>query len=122
MTQKKEQPVAPEPEGKPLPVQPIEFAAEILDPNITRKLLNAQLAEALHLMRDAGYLYHHGEMEPHERSYFVQHTESMMRASAGIAERIAQLNGSAVPEATKHLRYTVERLEGGGGPRKPENE
>ena len=54
-----------EPE-QPLPAHAISLPEEIHQPNLTETLLNAQLAEALSLIRDAGYLYRNSRLEAHE--------------------------------------------------------
>lgn len=93
---------------------------EFLQPGTTEKLLNAQLAEALSIMRDASHFYHQ-RGEPHERSYFAEHTEKLLTASVKTAERIALLrNGGASVE--KRFHHTFEHVEGGGGRQNPENE
>jgi hypothetical protein len=82
-----------EPE-KPTPAYAIELAPEILQPDITEKLLNAQLAEALFLMRDAGFLYRNSARPGDERDYCVSQTVKLLSASGAVAQTIARLKES----------------------------
>lgn len=45
----------------------------------------------------------------------------MISASSKIADRIARLRGGGAPDE-KRFHYRVERIEGGGGKAKTENE
>ncbi|MBV9989757.1 MAG: hypothetical protein JOZ72_00565 [Alphaproteobacteria bacterium] len=103
MTQKNEQPVAPEP-ATPLPAYPVDLAPELLRPEITEVMLRAQLAEALFLIRDAGFLYRNTGGEPIDRGGFVNHAEGLMQSSIKVADCIARLNGAAPPAAEKRAR------------------
>ena len=127
MTEKTAQPGA-QPE-QPLPGYALQLAEDILQPNITEKLLNAQLAEAVFLLRDAGFMYRNSELPGEDRRCFIDHSVSVMRASSEIADRIARLQGGA-PNETRY-RYIVEHVQGeqsvpqapgGGGGPIPENE
>ena len=110
---------------KPLPAEPISLADELHQPNMTEKLLNAQLAEALSLIRDAAFLYRNSRAEANERGFYINHAEQMIAASAAIAERIAKLGGGD-RAAERRFRYTIEHVagprEGEGGSPDPENE
>lgn len=121
MTEEKEQPAAREPE-KPLPAYPVDTAPELLQPDTTERLLNAQLAEALFLIRDAGFIYRNSHLDGRDRGCFAQHAESLMLSSVKVADCIARLSGNAPPPSEKRVRYMVERVEGEGSRRKPENE
>ena len=100
----KQKPPAAEPE-KPLPAYPLDLAAELSQPDTTEKLLNAQLAEALFMIRDVGYVYRNTPDVSTYGGHIIQPGESLMQASAKIAGCIAQLKGA-----------------GKGRPLKPENE
>lgn len=109
MTEKKEQPAAQELE-KPLPAYPVDLAAELIQPDATERLLKAQLAEALFLIRDAGFLYRNSRADGHDRGDYAQHAESLMLSSVKIADCVARMNGGGADE--KRFRYTVEHLGG----------
>lgn len=106
---------------EPLTANPKELAAEILQPDTTEKLLNAQLTEALFLMRFASHLFRWTPGDSFDRGCFIDYAERMMRSSVSIAERIAKLR-SGDAEPPKRVHYIVEHIEGGGGKRIPENE
>jgi hypothetical protein len=93
------------------PASQILLPDEVCDPNITEKLLNAQLGECLALMRDAIFLYRvGGHYAPIEREHFVDQTVNLMKASSEMGAMIHRLkNGDPKPHE-KVQRHIVEHI------------
>jgi len=121
MREDQKPPAATKPE-EPLRAYSVDIAKELLQPNMTETLLNAQLAEALFLVRDAGFLYRNSQAPSLERGAFIDHSQSLISASVSIADCIARLKGAVPPVEQKRIHYLVEHVQGGGGRPKPENE
>lgn len=82
-------------------------------------LLEAQLGEALKIMRDFSAWIHHPEAPIHECIQVSGALVELMASSGRLVKTVSELGGPG-PE-TRH-RMIVEYANGGRGSRKPENE